>query len=149
MFLKSVKPTNTSQSSYVTCYHKMSVKSPDYLQRYSLLNMSQNNRKQKKINTKYWFLLDKTSSYTHISYIILKLSLWGIWICDNFEKQLLLLYADFVTAGHIYPVMSTKCYNGNVNWRRIQFLTIRMSLKPLSWILWFCYTSQKLKRDSL
>ena len=70
---------------YVTCYHKMSVKSPVYIQRNSLLNMSQNNRKQRKINTNYWFLVDKTRSYTHISYIILKLVLWEIWICNNFE----------------------------------------------------------------
>ena len=87
--------------TYVTCYHKMSVKSPVCIQRYSLLNMPQNNRKQRKINTKYWFLWDKTRSYTHISYIILKLLLWRIWICRNFEKQLLLLYAHFVIAGHI------------------------------------------------
>ena len=79
----------------------MSVKSPVCIQRYSLLNMSQNNRKQRKINTKYWFLLGKTRSYTHISYIILKLVLWRIWICNNLEKQLLLLYAHFVIAGHI------------------------------------------------
>ena len=31
--------------SYVTCYHKMSVKSPVCIQRYSLLNMSQNKGK--------------------------------------------------------------------------------------------------------
>ena len=71
--------------SYVTCYHKMSVKLPVCIQRYSLLSMPQNNRKQRKIITKYWFLLDKTMSYTHISYIILKLALWRIWICNNFE----------------------------------------------------------------
>ena len=33
---------------YVTCYHKMSVKSLVCIQRYSLLNMSQNNRKTKE-----------------------------------------------------------------------------------------------------
>ena len=64
--------------SNVTCYHKMSVKSPVCIQRYSLLNMSQNDRKQSKINTKYWFLLNKTRSFTHISYIILELALWRI-----------------------------------------------------------------------
>ena len=37
---------------YVTCFHKMSAKSSVCIQRYSLLDMSQNNRKQKKINTK-------------------------------------------------------------------------------------------------
>ena len=78
----------------------MSVKSPVCIERYSLLNMPQNNRKQRKINTKCWILLDKTRNYTHISDIILKLALWKIWICNNLEKQLLLLYAHFVIAGH-------------------------------------------------
>ena len=32
----------------VTCYHKMSVKSPVHIQRYSFLNMQQNNRKVKE-----------------------------------------------------------------------------------------------------
>ena len=84
----------------VTCCHKMSVKSPVCTHRYSLLNTSQNKRKQRKIYTKYWVLLGKTRSYTHVLYIILKLVLWRIWICDNVELQLLLLYAHFVIAGH-------------------------------------------------
>ena len=71
--------------TYVTCYHNMSVKSPVCLQRYSLLNMPQNKRKQRKIIAKYWLLLDKTRSYTHISYIILKLALWRTCISNNFE----------------------------------------------------------------
>ena len=79
----NTKSGNPRKRGEFSC--KMSVKSPYYIQRYSLLNMSQNNRKQRKINTKYWFLLDKTRSYTHISYIILKLVLWGIWICNNFK----------------------------------------------------------------
>ena len=109
--------------TYVTCYHKMSVKSPDNIQRYSLLNMSQNNRKQRKINTKYWFLLDKTRSYTHILYIILKLALWGIGICNNFKYQLLLLYAHFVIAGHIYHIT-------HVNLQRCSPVTM------LSWLFY-------------
>ena len=45
----SIKYVHSEDSlSYVTCYHKMSVKSPVCMQRYSLLNMSQNNRKQRK-----------------------------------------------------------------------------------------------------
>ena len=87
---------------YVTCYQKMSIKSPVCIQRYSLLNMSQNNTKQRTINTKYRFLLVKTRSYTHILYIILKFTLQIIWIGNNFEEQVLLLYAHFVITGHIY-----------------------------------------------
>ena len=71
---KSSHPGPFILRAFVTCYHKMGVKLPVSIQRYySLLNMPQNNRKQRKIKTKYIFLLDKTRSYTHISYIILKL----------------------------------------------------------------------------
>ena len=75
----------TKKKQLVTCYHKISVKSLVCLQRNSLLIMPQNNRKQMKITTKYCFLLDKIRCYTHISYIILKLALWKISICNNLE----------------------------------------------------------------
>ena len=58
------------RTPFVTCYHKMSVKSPVCIQRYSLLNIPQNKRKQRKIITKYWFLLDKTKSYTHMMVVV-------------------------------------------------------------------------------
>ena len=109
---------DTKECLFVTCYHKMSVKSPDCIQRCSLLNMWQNNRKQRKINTKYWLLLDGTRNNTHISYIILKLALWRIWICNNFEKQLLLLYAHFVIAGHIYGICSLMLYFQSQTWKK-------------------------------
>ena len=43
----------------------------------------------------------QTKNHTNISYIILKQTVWRIYISNNFEKQLLLLYAHFVIAGHI------------------------------------------------
>ena len=44
--------------------------------------------------------MGKTRNYTHISYIIIKLALWRIWICNNSKMHLLLLYVYFVIAGH-------------------------------------------------
>ena len=38
----------------VTCHHKMSVRSPVCMQRYSLLNIPKDNRKQRKPYSKYW-----------------------------------------------------------------------------------------------
>ena len=35
-------------------------------------------------------------------HVILELVLWRIWICNIFEKQLLLLYAHFGIVGHMY-----------------------------------------------
>ena len=54
--------------TYVTCYHKMNVKSPVCIQRYSFLNMSLNNGKQRKINTKLIFAGQNKKLYPHIIY---------------------------------------------------------------------------------
>ena len=48
-----------------------------YTEIYSLLN--------KKNQHKFWILLHKTRSYTHISYIISELALWKIWIHKRIE----------------------------------------------------------------
>ena len=58
-------------SSYVTCYHKMSVKLPVCIQRNSLINMSQNNRKKKGKPTQTVDFCWKTRNYTHISFLSL------------------------------------------------------------------------------
>ena len=84
MVLRWHKSTEESRK-YVTCYHKISVKSQICIQRFSQLNILQNNRKRRKINPNYQFLVEKIGSYTHMSHILSKHALWRIWMRNNFE----------------------------------------------------------------
>ena len=60
--------------TYVTCYHKMSVRLPVCMQRKSLLNMSENNRKQRKStqNTQFIWTKEEPLPTYHFKACIMK-----------------------------------------------------------------------------